>query len=206
MKINAVAGPLLVACLLLASPALADDRLPHDIVEQEAGYVLSQLNSRHAEFKNDPSLLENIVRNDITPLFDLHFTARLILGRPGRGASDEQVDAFTAAVTDQLIDRYTQGLLQFRSEDQLDVLPLRGDMDNRATTVQTRVKLTNGSYAPVDYVFRNTDAGWKAFDVIVEGISYVRTYREQIGPRVQSQGIDAVTAEIRAGAIELNEG
>ena len=206
MNIRAAAVPLVVATLLLAAPAMAEDRLPNEIVEQEAGHVLSQINSRHDEFERDPSVLAEIVRNNITSLFDLHYTARLILGRPGRGATEQQVDEFTEAVTDQLIDRYTHGLLQFRSEDQLSVLPQRGELDERATTVRTRVKLTNGSFAPVDYVFRLTDEGWKAFDVIVEGISYVRTYREQIGPRVQANGIDAVTAQIRSGSIELNEG
>jgi phospholipid transport system substrate-binding protein len=71
--------------------------------------------------------------------------------------------------------------------------------------VRTRIKLENGGFAPVDYAFRKTDEGWKAFDVTVEGISYIITFRNQIAPRVEADGIDQVTEEIRAGNITISE-
>ena len=52
---------------------------------------------------------------------------------------------------------------------------------------------------------RRTDEGWRVFDVTVEGISYVMTYRNQIGPLVASKGIDQVTRDIREGNIVLEE-
>lgn len=57
---------------------------------------------------------------------------------------------------------------------------------------------------PIDYAFHMTEEGWKAFDVTVEGISYVMTYRNQISPRVQKDGIEKVTADIQAGNITLD--
>jgi phospholipid transport system substrate-binding protein len=57
----------------------------------------------------------------------------------------------------------------------------------------------------VDYAFHKTDKGWKVFDVTVEGISYVITFRNQISPRVQADGIDKVTADIVAGNVELDD-
>jgi len=71
--------------------------------------------------------------------------------------------------------------------------------------VRTRVKLPNGGEAPVDYAFHKTPDGWKAFDVIVEGISYVTTFRNQIMPDVQANGIDSVIARLTAGKLELAE-
>ena len=71
--------------------------------------------------------------------------------------------------------------------------------------MRTRIKLDSGSYAPVDYAFRKTDQGWKAFDVTVEGISYVLTFRNQIAPRVDADGIDKVTADINAGNVSIDE-
>jgi phospholipid transport system substrate-binding protein len=104
-----------------------------------------------------------------------------------------------------LIDRYADGLLEFRSNEQLEVMPMKGDNNEKLTRVRTRVKLQNGGYAPVDYAFHMTPSGWKAFDVTVEGISYVITYRNQIVPRVEADGIDKVTADILAGNVPLNE-
>ena len=104
-----------------------------------------------------------------------------------------------------LVNRYADGLLEFRSDEQVEVLPMKGKNTEKLTRVRTRIKLPSGSFAPVDYAFRKTDAGWKAFDVTVEGISYVLTFRNQISPRVEADGIDKVTADIMAGNVKLNE-
>jgi phospholipid transport system substrate-binding protein len=129
----------------------------------------------------------------------------IVLGKSGRGVSKEQLTAFSEAMSGILINRYADGLLAFRSDEQLDVLPLKGKNTDKLTRVRTRIKLENGGYAPVDYAFRKTDEGWKAFDVTVEGISYVITFRNQIAPRVLSEGIEKVTADILAGNIQIKD-
>jgi phospholipid transport system substrate-binding protein len=87
----------------------------------------------------------------------------------------------------------------------VQVLPMKGKNNDKLTRVRTRIKLENGGYAPVDYAFRKTEEGWRAFDVTVEGISYVITFRNQIGPRVDAEGIDKVTADIVAGNIKIDD-
>ena len=82
---------------------------------------------------------------------------------------------------------------------------MKGKNTEKLSRVRTRIKLQNGGYAPVDYAFHMTDEGWKAFDVTVEGISYVITFRNQIVPRVEAEGIDKVTSDILAGNLPLNE-
>ncbi|MEJ8567122.1 MlaC/ttg2D family ABC transporter substrate-binding protein [Elongatibacter sediminis] len=195
---------LLVAATLAGTTQAATDG-PAEIVRDTAGRILEKLDTNRQAYENDTSLLRTMVREDLLPLIDLHYSARLILGRAGRGIEDEQLDAFSDAMSSVLINRYADGLLAFRSDEQLEVLPLKGKHSEKLTRVRTRVKLENGGYAPVDYAFRKTDSGWKAFDVTVEGISYVITFRNQIVPRVQAEGIDKVTADIRAGNLDLNE-
>ncbi len=87
----------------------------------------------------------------------------------------------------------------------MTVLPQRGDLNEKMTRVRTRVALPKGGEAPVDYIFHKTPDGWKAFDVIVEGISYVTTYRNQIMPEVQANGIDSVIERLNSGQLELDE-
>lgn len=202
---------LLLAALMLAFTGSAlgaipvDDRDPLTIIEQTTAQILNTLDERREEFTADPVLLRDVVREDLLPLLDLHYSARLILGKAGRGVTPEQLDAFSQAMSQVLVDRYADGLLDFRSDDQVEVLPMKGKNTEKLTRVRTRIKLENGGFAPVDYAFRKTEAGWKAFDVTVEGISYVITFRNQISPRVQSDGIEKVTEEILAGNIKINE-
>ena len=191
---------------MLASPALAttgDD--PTSIVKQAANTILQAIDARRAEFTEQPELMREVVRQDLLPLIDLEYSARLILGKSGRGISPEQLQAFADAMSHVLINRYSDGLLEFRSNEQVEVLPTKGTNTEKLTRVRTRVKLTNGGFAPVDYAFHMTKDGWKAFDVTVEGISYVITYRNQIAPRVETDGIDKVTADILAGNVSLDE-
>jgi phospholipid transport system substrate-binding protein len=194
--------------LLGSSGVLAnqvDERDPHTIIEETTTLILETLDERREEFTADPEQLRVIVREDLIPLLDLNYSARLILGKAGRGVSPEQLDTFAHAMSSVLVNRYADGLLELRSDRQVEVLPMKGNNTEKLTRVRTRIKLENGGYAPVDYAFRKTEQGWKAFDVTVEGISYIITFRNQISPRVASDGIDKVTEEILAGNISIDE-
>lgn len=190
---------------LTAVSAIADGELPDQMITRAAGDIIAKIDGNFDAYSEDPSLLKQVVRDDLLPMLDMKYSARLILGRSGRSASDQQIDAFTEAMSNLLIDRYASGLMNFRSEEQLEVLPLRGELNDRATRVRTRVKLNNGGFAPVDYVFRKAPDGWKAFDVIIEGISYVSTYRNQIIPEVESKGLDSVIQRLNSGELQLKD-
>lgn len=199
-----------IACLLLLGSAnapvyAADERDPWTIIEETTTHILHTLQEQREEFEANPEKLRTLVREDLLPLIDQDYTARLILGRAGRAASEAQLSAFSDAMSDVLVNRYADGLLEFRSDEQLEVLPLKGDNSDKLTRVRTRIRLENGGYAPVDYSFRKTEQGWKTFDVTVEGISYVITFRNQIGPRVEEEGLDKVTSDIRAGNLRIED-
>lgn len=194
----------LLAGLMLTGPAAAQET-PEEVVRRVAGDLLESLEQNQAAYQSDPARLEALVRQDLLPALDVKYSARLILGRAGRGATPEQIEAFANTMSDVLIERYATGMVEYRGREQLEVLPQRGELNERATRVRTRVKTNNGTQIPVDYVFRKTDDGWKAFDVIVEGISYVTTYRNQIMPQVTESGIDAVTQRLARGELELGD-
>jgi phospholipid transport system substrate-binding protein len=194
---------LLLVCLVVAPSAAADQRDPVTIMQETTDHVLKTLDARRDEFTADPEALRTLVNDDLLPLIDLRYSARLILGPAGRGASDKQLDDFGSALSGVLLNRYADGLLEFRSGEQMEVLPTTGSNTDKLTRVRTRLKLNNGSFLPIDYAFRKTDDGWKVFDVVIEGISYVMTFRNQLAPRAKADGIDRVTEEIRSGTITL---
>ncbi len=181
----------------------ADD--PVFLVENITGKIFSDVTSNLEEYTENPEALKDLVRRDLVPLLDINYSARLILGRAGRGLEKEKIEEFATSMSNLLIDRYAKALLQFSSKIKLQVLPQRGDLNEKLTRVKTRVTLPDGGEAPVDYAFRKTPDGWKAFDVVVEGISYVTTYRNQIMPEVQANGIDSVIERLNTGQLQLSE-
>jgi len=181
----------------------ADD--PVSLVESINVRIFANVADNLAEYKANPDALKALVRTDLIPMLDLNYAARLILGRAGRGLEKEKIDEFADCMSNLLINRYADGLLYFSSDVRLQVLPQRGELNEKITRVRTRVQMPNGGEAPVDYAFHKTADGWKAFDVIVEGISYITTYRNQIMPDVQANGIDSVIERLGTGQLELTE-
>ena len=197
---------LLLFCVLSPAHAAhihADE--PVALVEAITGHIFAELTENLEEYTANPEALETLVREYLLPLLDLNYAARLILGRAGRGIESEKIDEFANSMSDLLVERYSKGLLYFNSEIELRVLPQRGDLNEKLTRVRSRVSLPKGGEAPIDYAFHKTAEGWKAFDVVVEGISYVTTYRNQIMPEVQANGIDSVIERLANGQLELAE-
>ncbi len=179
----------------------ADD--PVSLVISTTNGIFTNVDENFDKYEANPHALQDLIRSDLMPLLDVQYSARLILGRAGRGLEKAKVEEFADAMISLLINRYSDGLLLFRSKEPLWVLPQRGDLNEKLTRVRTRVKLPNGGDAPIDYAFHKTPDGWKAFDVIVEGISYVTTFRNQIMPDVQANGIDSVIARLTTGELDL---
>lgn len=197
---------LAIACFhgsLFADHIGGDD--PVSMVEDVTVHIFEDVANNLEHYSENQEALQELVRRDLIPLLDVNYAARLILGRAGRGLAKEKIDEFAESMSNLLVSRYSQGLLHFSSEVKLQVLPQRGDLNEKMTRVRTRVTLPTGGEAPVDYAFHKTSHGWKAFDVIVEGISYVTTYRNQIMPDVQANGIDNVIARLNSGQLELAE-
>ncbi len=63
-----------------------------------------------------------------------------------------------------------------------------------------------GAPISVDYLFRATeDDEWRVFDVIVEGVSFVQTFRTQFDEQLRTQTLDEVTVKLRAGRLATGD-
>ncbi len=194
---------ILTLAFLVFTPALATDD-PSELIRQTTLELFDLVEENRELYEREPDRLRDELERILKPNTDIIHSARLVLGRHGRGLEREQVEAFAEALSNQLMRRYATGLLEFRSREQVEVLPLAGDNTERMTRVRTRIRLDSGSRAPVDYVLRKRDGQWMVFDVIVEGISYVATFRNQIGEEIRRNGFDRTLERLQAGEIEVD--
>ena len=93
---------------------------------------------------------------------------------------------------------YGSALADFTA-DRLKIYPTKVDAGCTRATVRTEVKRSNGDRVSVNYYMRKTPEGWKAWDVVIDGISYVNSYREDFGAQIEQQGIDAVIKRLESG-------
>ncbi|PKL96213.1 MAG: toluene tolerance protein [Gammaproteobacteria bacterium HGW-Gammaproteobacteria-8] len=193
-----------IAVLLVSTAAAsAQGSGPVEIVRDTTATLFELVDGNRSVYESDSALLRRDIRDILLAHIDVVYSGRLVLGRSGRNLSRDQVVEFANALSDLLISRYADGLLEFRTRDQVEILPLAGDNTERMTRVRTRVGLDSGEQAPVDYVFRFADGQWKIFDVIVEGISYVATFRNQIGEEIRNTGFDATLERLKRGEIDI---
>jgi phospholipid transport system substrate-binding protein len=62
------------------------------------------------------------------------------------------------------------------------------------------VILNDGTKVAVDYELVKRDSGWLLFNVIIEGVSYIRNYRTELAAEIQSSSLDAVIARLESEA------
>jgi phospholipid transport system substrate-binding protein len=164
---------------------------PQEIVENSAQRMLKELDANRAMYKSDSAKLDGLVANVLLPNFDSELAARLVLGQAWRTATADQRKRFVDAFYHSLLRNYGTALVDFTA-DRFRILPFRGDPNDKDATVHTEVKRSNGETVPVDFSLRHEETGWKAWDVVIEGISYVKSFRTDIGAEVQSKGLDEV--------------
>ena len=182
-----------------AAPAAVDTSGPSQLIESSANVLLSGIDKRRAEFRKDPTGLYQLVEQTLLPNFDTPYAAQLVLGQHWRNASPEQRDRFVKAFYQSLLYTYGDAMVDFTG-DRLKVIPTKvGDTDTKAT-VRTEIKRSNGTKVPVSYSMRKVNGQWKAWDVVIEGISYVKSYREDYGAEVAQKGLDSVIARLEAKA------
>lgn len=192
--------------LAMATPGLAAGQAtPQQIVQSIANQLGDAIQGHQDELRAHPDAVVKIIDGIVLPHFDTDYASLLVLGRHARAATPAQRVAFAQAFYQALTRRYAEGLVAY-TRGSVKVLPASGPLDQRRTIVRTTVLLASGKNLSVDYAFRRTASGeWKAYDVIVEGISYITNYRNQVDAEIQKVGIDGLIKRLQsegAGAIE----
>lgn len=192
-----------ILAVLVSLPVCAQPQQdPEAFVQSRAQALLSRLNGQREAIRENAEIANQIVREELLPSIDVEYISKLVLGPHWRNASEAQRQKFMQAFTDFLIRSYASGLAEF-TEDRMKVLPLRGEADPRRTIVQTEVYRDTGQPVPVAYTLRWTDnGGWKLYDVIIEGISYVRNYRTDFNTHVQQKGLDSLIERLEKSEAE----
>jgi phospholipid transport system substrate-binding protein len=186
---------LWIACAVTATTAYAVEAAaqqnPGQLIDSVARNVLKELDAHRDEMRKDPQKIRKLVDDQLLPYFDTEYSARLVLGKNWKAASEPQRKRFIEAFYQSMLQNYGEALLDF-TPDRLTIQPYRGAPDETTATVRTEVRRDGGQRVPVNYTLHKTEAGWKAYDVTIEGISYVKSFRTDFGSEVEQKGLDAV--------------
>lgn len=193
-----IAAGWLIQGVTTTAAAQGASEQPSQVIEDAANGLLKALNANRAEYRKDPAKVQALVDQYILPHVDTQFAAQLVLGKYWRKATPQERERFVNAFYHSMLNNYGAAIVEFTSNT-LKVYPSRVKAGSPNATVRTEMARTSGPPVNVNYYMHMTPQGWKAWDVVIDGVSYVMSYRQDFGSQIDQQGIDAVINHLEQG-------
>ena len=193
-----VAAAWLIQAPVPAAAAQSAAEQPSQVVQDAADGLLKALDANRQEYRNNPAKVQALVDQYILPHIDTQFAAQLVLGRYWKTATPQQRQRFINAFYHSMLNNYGAAIVEFTSNT-LKVFPTHVSASDQNPEVRTQMARSSGAPVSVNYYMHMTPQGWKAWDVVIDGVSYVKSYREDFGSQIAQQGIDAVINRLEKG-------
>ncbi len=181
---------LLIAALPVAVAA-QQELGPDELVRKVTSEVLDAIQRDKQLQAGDRKKALALAEEKILPLVDFREAARLAVGRPWNTATPEQQERITREFRTLLVRIYSNAIGVYRGQT-MRVQPAK--MAPGATQVTVRNQYLSPGRPPtsVEYAMHKTPEGWKIYDITVEGVSLVLTYRGEFDQVVREAGIDGL--------------
>lgn len=190
MTMNVPRIATLALTALLALPALAQEG-PDALVKRVSGETVQAIKADPKVAAGDPVRVREVIEQKLLSNFDFTRMTALAMGRNWKQATPEQQQKLTSEFRTLLVRTYSNALTQYRDET-IEVKPLRAEPNASEVTVRSEVVRSGRPPVQIDYGMTRTPQGWKAYDVIVGGVSLVTNYRDEFNEQVKAGGVDGL--------------
>ncbi len=182
---------LFALAFFLAFPVAAQDLGPEELVKKITEDVLAAIKSDKQLAAGDRQKAIKLAEEKILPHVDFEEATRLAVGRGWAKASPEQKKQLVSEFRNMLVRTYSNAIGGYEGQT-MKVMPVRMKPGDTDVTVHNQFIRPGGKPVLLDYAMRKADAGWKIYDIVVEGVSLVLTYRSEFDAVVKQDGIDGL--------------
>jgi phospholipid transport system substrate-binding protein len=194
---------LAVASGFVVTPATAEEPRtnvpviigPQQVMSDLSARLFDTLNKESAANRHNADTVLALVDQLLAPNFDMEYAAQRVLGLHWRSATPDQRRQFAVVLYQRLLRTYAGAVAEWTA-DRVKLLPVRADPAALQVTVHTQVKNASDEIVLVDFRLRQTVEGWKIFDVVVNGVSFVQSYHDDTDAEVTEKGLDATIARL----------
>ena len=180
-----------LGAMALAVSVSAQEIAPDQLVQKITDEVLAAIKSDKQLAAGDKQKALKLAEEKVLPYIDFEQATRLAVGRAWSQASPEQKKRLVSEFRNMLVRTYSNAIEGYQGQT-LKVLPSRGKQDPEDTTVRTQFIRAGGQPLPIEFHMRQTDKTWKVYDIVVEGVSLVMTYRSEFDAVVKQEGLDGL--------------
>ena len=191
---------LLLAFISVPSVSLAEPIiLPDEMIATSINTMNEQLGDleNKKRLESNKEELYSIIDSTLSPYFQKQYAGRLVLNKHWAKSNSDQRSRFTEGLYQSLVKSYALTLLNFDVSN-IEILPIDEITDQtKKITVKSEV-LYQGEIIPMNFSFGLFRDGWRFFDVRIEGVSYIKNYRNQFDAEINAIGIDAVIQRLES--------
>jgi phospholipid transport system substrate-binding protein len=172
-------------------PVAAQELGPEDLVKKVTQEVFDAIKSDKQLAAGDKQKAIKLAEEKVLPHIDFEEATRLAVGRGWAQASPEQKKKLVSEFRNMLVRTYSNAITAYQGQT-MKVMPVRMKPGDTEVTVHNQFLRAGGKPVLLDYSMRKTDDGWKIYDIVVEGVSLVLTYRSEFDAVVKQEGIDGL--------------
>ncbi len=181
--------------IFLTGAVLAAEIRPDVLIKQVSQDVLDIVKKDKAIQQGNRQKVIDLAEAKVLPYFDFNRMTKLAVGINWRTATPEQQKQLVAEFRTLLVNTYSNALSSYKNQA-IDYKPLAMNADDTDVVVKTLVQQPGGQPIPIDYSMEKTAAGWKAYDIKVDGVSLVINYRSSFATEIRASGIDGLIKSI----------
>lgn len=188
---------LLIPILLEAND---DDKLmPYQMITVSIDSMTQRLGdeTNKKRLGKNKAELYQIIDETLSPYFQKKYAGRLVLNNYWKDSSESQRERFTEGLYQSLIRSYALTMLNF---DVSKIKVISGNIsleDLKKLTVKSEVDY-KGEVIPMNFSFAKFKQGWMFYDVRIEGVSYIKNYRNQFNAEISANGLESVILRLES--------
>ena len=186
----------LIASLLLALPVRAQELGPEELVRKVTSDVLESIQSDRQLQAGDRKKMLALAEQKVLPHVDFEEAVKLAAGKTWQTATPEQRHRLASEFRSMLIRIYSTAIDTYRGQT-MKVLPLRMAPGATEVTVRNQYLRQGRPPVPVEYSMKKTPEGWKIYDIVIEGVSLVLTYRAEFEQVARTAGIEGLIKRLQ---------
>jgi len=175
----------------LAVSTWAQNLGPDQLVQKITDEIVAAIKSDKQLAAGDKQKAMKLAEEKVLPYIDFEQATRLAVGRAWREATPEQKKRLVTEFRNMLVRTYSNAISAYQGQT-LKVLPARGKQDPEETVVKTQYVRSGGQPLPIDFTMHQKEGTWKVYDITVEGVSLVMTYRSEFDAIVKQKGVDGL--------------
>jgi phospholipid transport system substrate-binding protein len=183
--------------MLLALSVGAQEMKPDELVKKVTDDVMAAIKSDKQLAAGDKQKALKLAEEKIIPHVDFEEATRLAVGRSWRQASPEQRKQLVTEFRRMLVRTYSNAISAYQGQT-MKVMPLHMKEGDTDVTVRNQYIRPGAKPVQLDYQMHKVGSEWKIYDIVVEGVSLVLTYRSEFDAVVKQEGVDGLIKRMAA--------